>query len=243
MRYIGIIPARYASTRFPGKPLTLIHGKTMIQHVYENSLRSTKLSNVIIATDDERIKIAAEKFGATCAMTSPNHLSGTDRCFEAAQQLNCTQDDIILNIQGDEPYIDPEQIDLLCSCFENESTNIATLVKKINTYDELNNTNTPKVVLDINKRALLFSRTAIPYTRGIDESKRLAHTTFYKHIGLYAFRYETLKKITALKPSPLEITEGLEQLRWIENGYTIQTAITTIETIAIDVPEDLRKLK
>jgi 3-deoxy-manno-octulosonate cytidylyltransferase (CMP-KDO synthetase) len=240
MKILGIIPARYESSRFPGKPLIDIAGKSMIQRVYEQCQKSSRLDKVIVATDDQRILDHLKTFGAEGIMTSSNHTSGTDRCGEVAEQF--PEFDILINIQGDEPMIDPHQIDLLCSCFDDPNTRIATLVKLIHTKDELFSENTPKVILNKNLQAVYFSRATIPYLRGKKIDNWLTEHTFYKHIGIYAFRRQTLSEITKLPVSDLEIAEGLEQLRWIENGYNIQTAITDQESQAIDTPEDLIKL-
>jgi len=242
MRFIGIIPARYASSRFPGKPLAVIHGKTMVQRVYEQAKKSASLSQVVVATDDERIHDHVKSFGGHCVMTSVDHPSGTDRCFEALQLEGKSEYDVVVNIQGDEPFIDPGQIDLACACFDSSQVQIATLVKKITSLEELQNINTPKVISDIHGRAIYFSRTPLPYCRGKEISEWLNLHTYYKHIGLYAYRTDILEEITALKPSALELAESLEQLRWIEHGYKIRTAITLHESIAIDNPSDLDKL-
>ena len=238
---IGIIPARYASTRFPGKPLTDIHGKSMIQRVYEQCLKA-KLDRVVVATDDDRIFEHVQKFGGEVVMTANTHKSGTDRIAEAAKTLHLTDEAIVLNIQGDEPFIDPKDIQLLGTCFKDKSTEIATLVKKIGDLETLNNPNSPKVVLGIHQQALYFSREAIPHIKGVDKENWLSKRTFFQHIGIYAFRYDILKEITALSGSALEQSEGLEQLRWIENGYTIQTAEISSECIAVDCPEDLKRI-
>jgi 3-deoxy-manno-octulosonate cytidylyltransferase (CMP-KDO synthetase) len=238
---IGIIPARYASTRFPGKPLTDIHGKSMIQRVYEQCLKA-KLDRVVVATDDDRIFEHVQKFGGEVIMTANTHRSGTDRIAEAAKTLNLTNETIVLNIQGDEPFIDPNDIQLLGRCFEDKYTEIATLVKKIGDLETLNNPNSPKVVLGVNQQALYFSREVIPHIKGVEKENWLSKRTFFQHIGIYAFRYDILKEITALSGSPLEQSEGLEQLRWIENGYTIQTAEISSECIAVDCPEDLKRI-
>lgn len=241
MKTIGIIPARFASSRFPGKPLVDINGKSMIQRVYEQCLKSQKLDEVWIATDDEKIFNHVVGFGGKVTMTSVSHNSGTDRCAEAA--FSMPEDSIIINIQGDEPFIDPLQIDNLIDCFQLNTTQIATLVMKVKSQEELDNTNTPKVVLSQSGKALYFSRNTIPFLRGKDKKDWLSHQTFYKHIGIYGFRKSILMELTQLPESALEVSEGLEQLRWLENGYTIQTALTEIETHAVDVPEDLEKLK
>ncbi|MEJ6978909.1 3-deoxy-manno-octulosonate cytidylyltransferase [Pedobacter sp. P351] len=240
MRILGIIPARYASTRFPGKPLIDIDGKTMIQRVYEQALQSNMLDEVVVATDDERILLHVRSFGGRALLTESNHQSGTDRCAEVANKLPGF--DVLVNIQGDEPFINPQQIDIVCKCFESETTELATLVKKINTPEELNNPNSPKVILNSDSEAIYFSRTAIPYLRNIEASEWLNSFTFYKHIGIYGYRADTLQAITKLQVSTLEQAEALEQLRWIENGYKIKVAVTDIENQAIDTPEDLKKV-
>lgn len=240
-QFIGIIPARYASTRFPGKPLVEICGKSMIQRVYEQV--SKVLDSVYVATDDERIAKAVEKFGGKAVMTSDQHRSGTDRCFEAYQK-SATGRQIAINIQGDEPFIQPSQIEAVCQCFEDPGTQIATLVKPFQPTDgkaALFNPNSPKVVVNKNMEALYFSRSVVPYKRGADEEDWLANHTYYKHIGLYAYRAEVLAEITKLPQSPLELAESLEQLRWLENGYKIKVGITHEETIGIDTPEDLTR--
>lgn len=241
MKIIGLIPARFASTRFPGKPLVDINGKSMIQRVYEQACKAKSLDNVFVATDDDRIHQHVLSFGGKSIMTSTEHQSGTDRCHEAIKSIQ-ENTDIVINIQGDEPFIDPVQIDLLATCFDSNTTNIATLVKKVTSNEELFNTNTPKVTLNKRQEALYFSRNTIPFLRGIEQENWLQEHLFYKHIGIYGYRAETLKELTALPPSSLEESEGLEQLRWLENGYAIKTATTDIENIAIDSPEDLKKL-
>lgn len=243
MKFIGIIPARFASSRFPGKPLIDIGGKTMIQRVYEQALKSTSLSKVTVATDDARIFEHVQSFGGSVVMTSESHQSGTDRCYEAAVKLSAEKDAVVLNIQGDEPFILPQQIDLLCSCFADEAVKIATLIKKIENDSELQNPSTPKVIINKNSEAIYFSRSIIPFVRNKEVGEWLAAAVFYKHIGIYAYRMETLCEITQLVQSDLEIAESLEQLRWIENGYKIKTAITQHESIAVDTPQDLEKLK
>ncbi|KIO75209.1 3-deoxy-manno-octulosonate cytidylyltransferase [Pedobacter lusitanus] len=240
MAKLGIIPARYASTRFPGKPLIDINGKSMIQRVYEQACSSASLDKVVIATDDERIITEIKRFGGDYALTRADHQSGTDRCAEVA--ANFSGFDVIINIQGDEPYIDPVQIDLLSSCFEDPQVKLATLVKEIHHEEELFNPNIPKVVLNAAQEAIYFSRQTIPFIRNAAPQDWVKTFQFYKHIGIYGYTTETLLKITQLKPSLLEIAESLEQLRWIENGYKIQTRVTDLETIAIDTPEDLEKI-
>ncbi len=240
MKILGIIPARFESSRFPGKPLIDIAGKSMIQRVYEQCQKSSRLDKLIVATDDQRILDHLKTFGGQGIMTSSIHASGTDRCGEVAEHF--PEFDILVNIQGDEPMIDPHQIDLLCSCYDDLNTQIATLVKLIHTNEELVNENTPKVILNKNHQAVFFSRATIPYLRGKKIDNWLSEHAFYKHIGIYAFKRQILSEIIKLPVSNLEIAEGLEQLRWIENGYPIQAAITTKESQAIDTPDDLIKV-
>ena len=237
----GIIPARYASKRFPGKPLVDIHGKSMLQRVYEQCQKSN-LDRIVVATDDERIVAHVQDFEGEVILTASTHKSGTDRIAEAADKLNLQNNGIVVNIQGDEPFIHPKDINLLAACFENKTTQIATLVKKINAIETLENPNNPKVVLNANKEALYFSRAAIPHLKDLKKEDWLNHHTFYKHIGIYGFRKATLKKISQLPSSLLEQKEGLEQLRWLENGYRIQTAETNFESIADDCQEDLIRI-
>lgn len=242
MKFIGIIPARYASTRFPGKPLADMADKPMIQRVYEQV--QNVLDAVCVATDDIRIEAAVKAFGGNVVMTSDQHRSGTDRCYEAYCKVGRNYD-IVVNIQGDEPFIHPEQIETLKTCFTDSSIGIATLVKPFRPDDDfestLFNANSPKVVLNKNNEAMYFSRSIIPYMRGKQHTEWLPNHTYYKHIGLYAYRAETLKDITQLPQSSLELAESLEQLRWLENGYKIKVGITTLETIGIDTPEDMEK--
>lgn len=241
MKFIAIIPARYASTRFPGKPLAMLGGKPIIQRVYEQV--SKTLGEVYIATDDERIFDAVEGFGGKAVMTSSNHKSGTDRIKEAAETIG-TDADVIINVQGDEPFILPEQIETVCKCFDDESTQIATLGKPFDEeqgFEMLQNPNSPKIVIDNNSRAMYFSRSIIPFIRGKEEGEWLTLYPFLKHIGLYAYRREVLQEITALPQSSLEIAESLEQLRWLQNGYKIKVGITNAETIGIDTPDDLKR--
>lgn len=241
MKIIGIIPARYASSRFPGKPLVDIGGKSMIQRVYEQAKKSRSLIDVVVATDDERIVQHVKTFNGNVVMTSENHQSGTDRCFEAIQTF-LPSAEVVINIQGDEPFIHPEQIDLIASCFNSDKVQIATLVKKIINNEELFNVNIPKVLINKSKEAICFSRQTLPYIRGKQQSEWLTNYTFYKHIGIYAYTTKVLAEITTLKQSSLELAEALEQLRWIENGYKINIEITDFESVAIDSPEDLKKL-
>lgn len=240
MATLGIIPARYASTRFLGKPLIDIAGKSMIQRVYEQACSSSSLDQVVIATDDERIITEVKRFGGEFALTRSDHQSGTDRCAEVAEKFPGYE--VIINIQGDEPYIDPVQIDLLSSCFADPEVKLATLVKRIKDEDELFNQNIPKVVINHRQQAIYFSRHTIPFLRNIEQDNWLKTHQFYKHIGIYGYTAETLLKITLLQPSSLELAESLEQLRWIENGYEIQTRVTDMESIAVDTPEDLEKI-
>ena len=238
MKYLAIIPARYASTRFPGKPLALLGGKPVIQHVYEKAVES--LGNAYVATDDERIFNAVEAFGGKAVMTSPYHKSGTDRIEEALTKTgeDC---DVVVNIQGDEPFIQQSQILSLCECFTEESTQIATLGKPFETIEAVRNPNSPKIVVDNNGFAMYFSRSIIPFVRGKEQETWLSYFPFLKHIGLYAYRKEVLSEITKLPQSSLEIAESLEQLRWLQNGYRIKVGVTDVETIGIDTPEDLQK--
>ena len=240
----GIIPARYASTRFPGKPLAMINGKSMIERVYIQASRCNLLKTVIVATDDERIASHVRSFGGKVVMTSALHPSGTDRISETLAILEKENEfyDIAVNIQGDEPYIRPEQIEKVIHLFAQEKVEIATLIKSIAEQKELFNPNVVKVIVDYAGRAILFSRSPIPYIRGEAAETWLEHFTFYKHIGIYAYRTETLKKIASLSPAPPEIAESLEQLRWLWNGYQIYTDVTDFETFGIDTPEDLSKL-
>ncbi|MFC2117476.1 3-deoxy-manno-octulosonate cytidylyltransferase [Bacteroidota bacterium] len=243
MNYLGIIPARYASTRFPGKPLIIIDGKTMIQRVYEQAIKA--ISTVVVATDDSRIEKEVKSFGGLVVNTSSAHKSGTDRCREAAEKiLSSTGEnfDIIINIQGDEPFFDPKLISEVISCFTNEKTQIASLAKKILTDKDLFDQNTPKVVLKSNNEALYFSRAPIPFFMGLDKKDWLSNSTYYKHIGIYAYRIDILHSITSLGQSSLEIAESLEQNRWLENGYHIQMAITQHESISIDTKDDLENI-
>ena len=240
---IGIIPARYGSKRLPGKPLAMIKGKTMIQRVYEQALKCKLIDDLVVATDDASIFSHVIDFGGKAIITSDNHHSGTDRCYEAACLLNVTNpDDIIINIQGDEPYINPEQISELINCFKAGEAEIATLVKKIKDNEEIFNTSKPKVVINNKKEALYFSRSPLPYLRDVATGLWAEQHPYLKHIGLYGFRFEALKKISSLSPSSLEIAEGLEQLRWLENGFIIQTEITQYESVSVDTLEDLEKL-
>ena len=241
MKILGIIPARYASTRFPGKPLADVNGKHMIQRVYEQAKKCKLLSEVVVATDDKRIENAVKKFGGKSIMTSVKHESGTDRCFEAMTKLG-KKFDAVINIQGDEPFIHPEQISLVAKCFKDKNVQLATLVMKLTSIHELTNHNTIKVIVSKKKEAIYFSRTAIPYYRGEDFTEWLKLHTYYKHVGIYGYRSDILAKVTKLERSSLEIAESLEQLRWLENGYKIAVEFTDLESHSIDTPEDLQKL-
>lgn len=239
MKFIAIIPARYASTRFPGKPLADMGGKPMIRRVYEQVQGC--VDRVFVATDDERIFAAVKAFGGEVVMTSTEHRSGTDRCYEAYTKVN-QGEEVIINIQGDEPFIDVKQIEAIKECFNDINTDIATLVKPYKTTDTIEsliNPNTPKVVKSSDNYAMYFSRSVIPYVRGFEKSEWLTKTQYYKHIGMYAYRANILEEITKLPQSTLEIAESLEQLRWLQNGYKIKVGETTIETIGIDTPDDL----
>ena len=241
MKFIAIIPARYASTRFPAKPLAMLGGKRVIERVYEQV--AGVLDDAVVATDDERIYDAVRAFGGKVEMTSTEHRSGTDRCWEAY----CKQGgefDVVINVQGDEPFIQPSQLQALKECFNSSDIDIATLVKPFAESDgitALENPNSPKVVVDNQMRALYFSRSVIPYLRGVEKQEWFRRHTFYKHISIYGFRTEILKAVTSLPQSSLEIAESLEQLRWLENGYKIGVGISDVETIGIDTPEDLAR--
>lgn len=241
MPVLAIIPARFASTRFPGKPLAMLDGKPIIQWVWERVSATDRLSKVVVATDDKRICDAVASFGGTAMMTGSCHRSGTDRCGEIISLFeNESQTfDIVVNVQGDEPFIQSDQIATLIDCFDDPATQIATLRKPITSTDELFSPNNVKVIADAHQQAIYFSRHPIPYLRGTDTNEWISAQTYYKHIGIYAFRCDTLKKIVALQQSPLEKSESLEQLRWIENGYKIQVRDTDIENIGIDTPDDL----
>lgn len=241
MQILGIIPARYASSRFPGKPLADIGGKSMIQRVYEQAQKSRLLSDVVVATDDERIVENVSAFGGKARMTASSHQSGTDRCAEI--MLHYDQMEAAINIQGDEPFINPAQIDLIATSLTDRNVQIATLVKKITTEGELWNTNTPKVVFSTQAEALYFSRQALPFLRDVPKGEWLQKHNFFKHIGIYGYRRQILERIAQLPVSQLENAEGLEQLRWLENGFKIQVSVTSIECHAVDHPDDLLKLK
>lgn len=243
MKFVGIIPARYASTRFPGKPLAMLGGKPVIQRVYEQVKGC--FDDLYVATDDERIFNAVKSFGGNAVMTSEDCKNGTERCLDAYKRLGLDCD-VIVNIQGDEPFIQPRQVNALIGCFDSKDTDIATLVKPFEAADGLERLecpNSPKVVFDENGFAIYFSRSVVPYLRGVEKENWLNVHTFYKHLGIYAYRADILEALTELPQSPLEKAESLEQLRWLENGYRIKVGITDIETIGIDTPDDLERAK
>ncbi len=239
IKLLGIIPARYASTRFPAKPLVDIAGKSMIQRVYEQVQKSKRVSDTIVATDNQKIFDHVLSFGGKVCMTNESHVSGTDRCYEALT-LQQTAYEYVINIQGDEPFIQPEQIDLLAELLDGK-TEIATLVKRIEDPEQLFNPNVVKAVVSVKGEAFYFSRATVPHIRNTTENEWLNKHTFYKHIGMYAYRTDVLKQLTTLPVSSLEKAESLEQLRWLENGFCIKTAETQTETIGIDTPDDLDK--
>ena len=238
MKFIAIIPARYASTRFPGKPLALLGGKPVIQRVYEQAV--SVLGQACVATDDDRILQTVEAFGGCAVMTSTAHRSGTDRIEEAARKLE-TDADVIINIQGDEPFIQASQIETLCRLFDDPETEIGTLGKHFESIEAAENPNSPKIVTDLRGYALYFSRSIIPFIRGEERGEWLRHYPFLKHLGIYAYRREVLTAITQLPQSPLEIAESLEQLHWLQNGYRIKVGETDVETVGIDTPDDLQR--
>ena len=244
MKVFGIIPARYASTRFPGKPLVQLEGCTMVEWVYRRA--SKAFGTVAVATDDERIAAEVRRFGGCVVMTSPDHRSGTDRCAEALalmQQQTGMKADVVVNVQGDEPFVNPALLSQLAACFDDESTQIATVVKPFENTADLLNPNNVKAIMTTVGRAVYFSRSPIPYIRGFAQDEWLNRNTFYWHLGLYAYRADVLLRLTQLPPSPLEIAESLEQNRWLENGYYIRVIQTRCENIAIDTPEDLVEAK
>ena len=238
MKFIAIIPARYASTRFPGKPLAMLGGKTVIQRVYEQAV--SVLDEAYVATDDERIFQTVTGFGGQAVMTRTDHKSGTDRIEEAVEKLG-TDADVIINIQGDEPFIQASQIETLMHLFDDPETQIGTLGKPFETIEAVQNPNSPKIVCDHRGFALYFSRSVIPYVRNKEQQEWLLHFPYLKHLGLYAYRCEVLHEVTQLPQSPLELAESLEQLRWLENGYRIRVGKTDVETVGIDTPEDLQR--
>ncbi len=239
MKFIAIIPARYASTRFPGKPLAMLGGKPVIQRVYEQ-VSKVLADQVCVATDDERILLAVEAFGGRAVMTRTDHQSGTDRIEEAAEKIG-TQADVVINVQGDEPFIQPAQIETLMQLFEHPQTQIATLGKPFDSIEAAENPNSPKIVCDLQGFALYFSRSLIPFVRGQERQQWLSHFPFVKHLGIYAYRRDVLRQVTLLPQCPLEKAESLEQLRWLQNGYRIRVGLTDVETVGIDTPEDLER--
>lgn len=238
MKFIGIIPARYASSRFPGKPLAMLGGKKVIERVYRQVEQA--LADVCVATDDERIFDAVQNFGGNVVMTSTEHKSGTDRICEAIGKIG-GDFDVVINIQGDEPFIQASQIQTVMECFNDPRTQIATLGKKFESLEAAKNPNSPKIVLDHHGYALYFSRSIIPFIRGKEEEEWLKSYPFLKHIGLYAYRTHVLQEVSKLPQSDLELAESLEQLRWLQNGYRIKVGLTEVETVGIDTPEDLKK--
>ncbi len=235
---MAIIPARYASTRFPGKPLAVLCGKTVIQRVYEQV--SSVLDEVYVATDDQRIYDCVTGFGGRAVMTREDHKSGTDRIEEAVEKIHSSAD-VIINVQGDEPFIQPSQIKTLMSLFDDPDTQIGTLGKLFESIEAVENPNSPKIVTDNRGFALYFSRSVIPYIRGKERKEWFGEYPFLKHLGIYAYRREVLKEVTLLPQSSLEKAESLEQLRWLQNGYRIRVGLTDVETVGIDTPEDLQR--
>jgi 3-deoxy-manno-octulosonate cytidylyltransferase (CMP-KDO synthetase) len=242
MKAVGIIPARFASTRFPGKPLTLIHGKSMIERVYRRAMEARSLVSVVVATDDSRIYDHVAAFGGSVVMTDPGHQSGTDRCAEVVAGLG-GDFDVVVNVQGDEPYIHPGQIDLVTGCFANSGTQISTLVKQITDESDLDNVNIPKVVMAAGGKALYFSRSLVPYSKPHERVEMMRNGVYFKHIGIYGYRASVLPVLAGLSRGKLEISESLEQLRWLENGYSIYAAISDHDNFAVDVPEDVAMIE
>ena len=238
MKFIGIIPAHYASTRFPGKPLALLGGKPVIQHVYEKV--AAVLEAAYVATDDERIYDVVKSFGGQVVMTRTDHKSGTDRIEEAIEKIG-GEWDVVVNVQGDEPFVAKSQLDTICHCFDDPTTQIATLGKPFESMEAVQNPNSPKIVVDNMGFAMYFSRSVIPYVRGKEKSSWLTHYPFLKHLGIYAYRKDVLRQVTQLPQSSLEIAESLEQLRWLQNGFKIKVGTTDVETVGIDTPQDLER--
>lgn len=238
MKFIGIIPARYASTRFPGKPLALLGGKPVIQHVYKKV--AAVLEAAYVATDDERIYDVVKAFGGQVVMTRTDHKSGTDRIEEAIEKIG-GEWDVVVNVQGDEPFVAKSQLDTICHCFDDPTTQIATLGKPFESMEAVQNPNSPKIVVDNMGFAMYFSRSVIPYVRGKEKSSWLTHYPFLKHLGIYAYRKDVLRQVTQLPQSSLEIAESLEQLRWLQNGFKIKVGTTDVETVGIDTPQDLER--
>ena len=238
MRFLCIIPARYASTRFPAKPLAILGGKPVIERVYEQVVQN--MDAVYVATDDQRIYDCVEGFGGKAVMTREDHKSGTDRIEEAVEKIG-TDADVIINVQGDEPFIQPSQVETLMHLFDAPETQIGTLGKLFESMEAVENPNSPKIVTDNRGFALYFSRSVIPYIRGIERNDWFGQYPFLKHLGIYAYRREVLAEVTRLPQSSLEKAESLEQLRWLQNGYRIRVGLTDVETIGIDTPEDLQR--
>ena len=238
MKFIGIIPARYASTRFPGKPLALLGGKPVIQHVYEKV--AAVLEAAYVATDDESIYDVVKSFGGQVVMTRTDHKSGTDRIEEAIEKIG-GEWDVVVNVQGDEPFVAKSQLDTICHCFDDPTTQIATLGKPFESMEAVQNPNSPKIVVDNMGFAMYFSRSVIPSVRGKEMSSWLTHYPFLKHLGIYAYRKDVLRQVTQLPQSSLEIAESLEQLRWLQNGFKIKVGTTDVETVGIDTPQDLER--
>lgn len=238
MKFIGIIPARYASTRFPGKPLALLGGKPVIQHVYVKV--AAVLEAAYVATDDERIYDVVKSFGGQVVMTRTDHKSGTDRIEEAIEKIG-GEWDVVVNVQGDEPFVAKSQLDTICHCFDDPTTQIATLGKPFESMEAVQNPNSPKIVVDNMGFAMYFSRSVIPYVRGKEKSSWLTHYPFLKHLGIYGYRKDVLRQVTQLPQSSLEIAESLEQLRWLQNGFKIKVGTTDVETVGIDTPQDLER--
>lgn len=238
MKFIGIIPARYASTRFPGKPLALLGGKPVIQHIYEKV--AAVLEAAYVATDDKRIYDVVKSFGGQVVMTRTDHKSGTDRIEEAIEKIG-GEWDVVVNVQGDEPFVAKSQLDTICHCFDDPTTQIATLGKPFESMEAVQNPNSPKIIVDNMGFAMYFSRSVIPYVRGKEMSSWLTHYPFLKHLGIYAYRKDVLRQVTQLPQSSLEIAESLEQLRWLQNGFKIKVGTTDVETVGIDTPQDLER--
>ena len=238
MKFIGIIPARYASTRFPGKPLALLGGKPVIQHVYEKV--AAVLEAAYVATDDERIYDVVKSFGGQVVMKRTDHKSGTDGIEEAIEKIG-GEWDVVVNVQGDEPFVAKSQLDTICHCFDDPTTQIATLGKPFESMEAVQNPNSPKIIVDNMGFAMYFSRSVIPYVRGKEKSSWLTHYPFLKHLGIYAYRKDVLRQVTQLPQSSLEIAESLEQLRWLQNGFKIKVGTTDVETVGIDTPQDLER--
>lgn len=238
MKFIGVIPARYASSRFPGKSLALLGGKYVVQRVYEKA--TEVFEQAVVATDDERIYNAVLEFGGKAVMTRADHKSGTDRIAEAMEKIGGAWD-VVVNIQGDEPFVRSEQLQTICQCFDDPETQIATIGKPFTDMESVANPNSPKIVVDNRGYAMYFSRSIIPFVRGIEKNEWLRHYPFLKHLGIYAYRTEVLREITQLPQSSLEQAESLEQLRWLQNGYRIKVGTTQFETVGIDTPDDLKR--